>query len=81
MKIRYILLQKSLIFYLFYSHKGQVFSKEQIYDLIWGYDYAGNTSNLSSFVCKLRKKIEASPCKSTYISRDIGYKFDDKSIE
>lgn len=66
-----------------YSHKGQVFSKEQIYDLVWGYDYAGNTSNLSSFVCKLRKKIEPNPCKPTYIITvwGIGYKFDDKSIE
>lgn len=66
-----------------YSHKGQVFSKEQIYDLIWGYDYAGSTSNLSSFVCKLRKKIEPNPCRPTYIITvwGIGYKFDDKSIE
>lgn len=71
------------LLYFLYSHKGQVFSKEQIYDLVWGYDYAGNTSNLSSFVCKLRKKIEPNPCKPTYIITvwGIGYKFDDKFIE
>lgn len=65
---KYILRQKSLIFLSFlYSHKRQAFYKEQIYDLIWGYDYAGNTNNLSSFVCNLRKKIEPNICKSTYI--------------
>ena len=29
------------LLYFLFSHKGQVFTKEQIYEKVWGYDNAG----------------------------------------
>ena len=47
------------LLYFFYSHKGQVFTKEQLYENVWGFeDMPKDTSNLPSFIRKLRKKIE-----------------------
>ena len=59
------------------SHKGQVFTKEQIYENVWGYDNAPDASNLSSFIRKLRLKIEPYPDNPRYIITvwGVGYKF------
>ena len=68
--------QFDLLYFLF-SHKGQVFSKEQIYENVWGYDNAPDASNLSSFIRKLRLKIEPHPDNPRYIITvwGVGYKF------
>ena len=65
-----------LLHFLF-SHKGQVFTKEQIYEKVWGYDNAPDASNLSSFIRKLRLKIEPHPDNPRYIITvwGVGYKF------
>ena len=68
--------QFDLLFFL-YRHKGQVFTKEQIYENVWGYDNAPDASNLSSFIRKLRLKIEPHPDNPRYIITvwGVGYKF------
>ena len=68
--------QFDLLFFL-YRHKGQVFTKEQIYENVWGYDNAPDASNLSSFIRKLRLKIEPHPDNPQYIITvwGVGYKF------
>lgn len=65
------------LLYFLSSHKGQVFTKEQIYENVWGYDNATDASNLSSFIRKLRLKIEPYPEKPRYIITvwGVGYKF------
>ncbi len=65
------------LLYFLYSHKGQVFTKEQIYENVWGYDNMPDASNLSSFIRKLRLKIEPTPDKPRYIITvwGVGYKF------
>ena len=65
------------LLYFLSSHKGQVFTKEQIYEKVWGYDNAPDTSNLSSFIRKLRLKIEPHPDNPRYIITvwGVGYKF------
>ena len=65
-----------LLYFLFY-HKGQVFTKEQLYDNVWGYNNAPEGSNLTSFIRKLRMKIEPFPNNPQYILTvwGIGYKF------
>ena len=62
------------------SHQGQVFTKEQIYENVWGYDNAPDASNLSSFIRKLRLKIEPYPDNPRYIITvwGVGYKFSEK---
>lgn len=68
------------LLYFLVSHKGQVFSKEQLYNNVWGYDYPADANNLTSFIRKLRKKIEPDPDNPRYIItiRGAGYKFTEK---
>lgn len=70
------------LLYFLYSHKGQVFTKEQLYENVWGYDYAPDAKNLTSFIRKLRKKIEPDPDNPQYIITvwGIGYKFNKEAI-
>ena len=57
-------------------HAGQVFSREQIYEKIWGYDSEGNSSTVVERIKKIRAKFSAAADKE-YISTvwGIGYKW------
>ncbi|HBG4827892.1 TPA: winged helix-turn-helix transcriptional regulator [Clostridioides difficile] len=68
------------LLHFMYSHKGQVFTKEQLYENVWGYDDMPDTKNLTSFIRKLRKKIEPHPDNPQYILTvwGVGYKFSNK---
>lgn len=61
-------------------HKGQVFTKEQLYDNVWGYDYVSDAKNLTGFIRKLRMKIEPDPQSPKYILTvwGVGYKFNEE---
>lgn len=65
------------LFYFLYSHQGQVFSKEQLYENVWGYNHIYETKNLTGFIRKLRKKVEPDPNSPRYIVTvwGVGYKF------
>lgn len=68
------------LLYFLFSHKGQVFTKEQLYDSVWGFNNAPEGSNLTSFIRKLRKKIEPFPDSPQYILTvwGVGYKFNEE---
>ena len=57
-------------------HAGQVFSREQIYEKVWGYDSDGNSSTVVERIKKIRAKFSAAADKE-YISTvwGIGYKW------
>lgn len=61
-------------------HKGQVFTKEQLYEKVWGYEDVIDGRNLTSFIRKLRKKIEPTPDNPRYIITvwGVGYKFNEE---
>ncbi|NLU52020.1 MAG: response regulator transcription factor [Clostridiaceae bacterium] len=61
---------------LLIMHPGQVFSKEQIYEKVWGYDAEGDSSTVTEHVKKIRAKI-AEFDDTEYISTvwGIGYRF------
>lgn len=58
-------------------HPKQVFSRTQLLDNIWGYEFYGDESTVTVHVRRLREKIEPDPAKPTYIQTvwGIGYKF------
>jgi two-component system OmpR family response regulator len=58
--------------------QGVVFSREQLLEKVWGYDYAGDTRTVDVHVRWLRKKIEADPGKPKRILtvRSVGYKLE-----
>jgi DNA-binding response OmpR family regulator len=61
---------------LFVQHPRQVFSREQLFDLLWG-NY-GDRSAVSVYISRLRDKIEDDPRTPRYISTvwGAGYRFD-----
>jgi len=62
---------------LLIMHPGQVFSKEQIYEKVWGYDAEGDASTVTEHVKKIRAKIAEFDRDIEYISTvwGIGYRF------
>ena len=56
---------------------GQVFSREQLLEKVWGYDYAGETRTVDVHVHWLRKRIEEDPANPRYVQtvRGVGYVF------
>ena len=68
------------ILYFLARNRGEVFTKEQIYQAVWENDYLMDDSNIMAFIRKLRKKIEPNPDAPEYILTiwGIGYKFNDK---
>ena len=59
------------------KHPGQVFSRDQLLDNVWGFDYFGDASTVTVHVRRLREKLETSPTKPQYILTvwGVGYKF------
>jgi two-component system OmpR family response regulator len=58
------------------SNKGLVFSREQLLERVWGYDYAGETRTIDVHIRWLRQKIENDPSKPKKLQtvRGVGYK-------
>lgn len=50
-----------------FKAKDLVLFVEQLYENIWGYNYASDAKNLSSFIRRLRKKIEPNSDNPEYI--------------
>ena len=59
------------------AHRGEVVSREQLLDAVWGYDAAPFTRTMDMHIAKLRNKIEDSPMDPRYIMavHRVGYKF------
>jgi DNA-binding response OmpR family regulator len=60
--------------------KGIVFSREKLLDIIWGYDYFGDTRSVDIQITRLRKKLEEDPQNPEHIITvfGAGYKFNQK---
>lgn len=46
------------LFYFLASHPNQVFTREQLLDHIWGYEYVGDTRTVDVHIKRLREKIK-----------------------
>ncbi len=60
------------------KNRGLVFSREQLLNKIWGYDYVGGTRTVDVHIRWLREKIETNPEKPKRLItvRGVGYKLD-----
>ena len=65
------------ILHLLMRSPGRVFSKEQIYDLVWNEPYSGDYNVVMRHICNIREKIEDDPGQPLYIQtvRGVGYRF------
>lgn len=61
----------------FARHPGQVFSRGQLLDQVWGYSHNGYEHTVNSHINRLRRKIEADAEQSQYIETvwGVGYRF------
>lgn len=59
------------------SQRGQVFSREELLEKVWDYEYYGDVRTVDVTVRRLREKIEDNPSEPIYIltKRGIGYYF------
>lgn len=62
---------------VFATHPGKVYSRDELLDRIWGYEYDGDTRTVDVHVRHLRLKVERDPSNPEYIEtlRGIGYRF------
>jgi DNA-binding response OmpR family regulator len=65
------------LFAFLLRNPGQVFTREQLLEQVWGYDYAGETRTVDVHVHWLRGHIEADPSHPEYLHtvRGVGYVF------
>lgn len=65
------------------NHLGIVFSKEQIYDIVWKESYYGDYNIVMSHIWNIREKIEDNPSKPIYIQMvwGVGYRFNKKLVK
>jgi len=51
------------LLFLFLSNKGRVFSRDELLDRLWGYDYTGDTRTVDTHIRRLRVKLEKAGAK------------------
>ena len=62
----------------FHVHPGEVLSRDNILNAIWGIDYLGTTRTLDQHIAQLRKKIEMDPSNPMLITtiHGVGYRYE-----
>ncbi len=64
------------VLYFLASHPKQVFTREQLLDKIWGYDFVGDTRTVDVHIKRLRDKFEGDHPWSIKTVWGVGYKFE-----
>jgi two-component system response regulator ResD len=61
----------------FVRHPGQVFSRDQLMDAVWQYNFYSDTSTVTVHVRRLRSKIERDPSQPRWLQTvwGVGYRF------
>ncbi len=65
------------LLHLLASHPGRTYTREQLLNMLWGYQYSGYEHTVNSHINRLRSKIEKDLSKPHYIltSWGVGYRF------
>ena len=66
------------LLYFLASSPNQVFTREQLLDHIWGYEYIGDTRTVDVHIKRLREKIKGNDKWALTTVWGIGYKFEVK---
>ena len=67
------------LLYFLASSPNHVFTREQLLDQIWGYEYIGDTRTVDVHIKRLREKIKDNPNWALSTVWGIGYKFEVKA--
>ena len=59
------------------THPNKVYSRENLLNLVWGYDYPGDARTVDVHIRRLREKIEINPSEPKYVHTKwgVGYYF------
>lgn len=62
------------------EHPGKSYSREDLLNLVWGYEFSGYEHTVNSHINRLRSKIESDFSKPRYIltTWGVGYRFNDE---
>ena len=68
------------LLYTLAQHRGQVLSREQLIEHVWGHDYYSDERIADVHIGRVRKKLEDDPANPTLIVtvRGAGYRFEDE---
>ncbi len=70
------------LLYFLAKNPGRVFSREQLMETVWGYDYYGDARTVDTHVKKIREKISDQQVKSALATVwGVGYKFDPDALK
>ena len=63
---------------LLVANKGRAFTRDQILEKVWGYDYVGQTRTVDVYISWLREKLQgdSSTARSIVTIRGVGYRLD-----
>jgi two-component system, OmpR family, response regulator ResD len=66
-----------LLFFLA-RHAGQVFSRDQLLDNVWDFEFPGDDSTVTVHMRRLRSKVEIDPSRPRHLKTvwGVGYKFE-----
>ena len=66
------------LLYFLAKHPGQVFTRAQLLDQVWGYEFFGDASTVTVHMRRVREKIEPNPAEPLYLITvwGTGYKFE-----
>ncbi len=64
------------LLYFLASNPNKVFTRDQLLDRIWGYDYIGDTRTVDVHIKRIREKIKETPTWGIKTVWGIGYKFE-----
>lgn len=67
------------LLYFLASSPNQVFTREQLLDRIWGYEYAGDTRTVDVHIKRIREKIHDTDEWSIGTVWSVGYRFETKN--
>jgi two-component system, OmpR family, response regulator len=69
------------LLYYFVQHPRQVFTREQLLERVWGYQFYGDERTVDVHIKRLRKKIGTSQQPFFHTVWGVGYKFDESLVE
>ena len=66
------------LLYFLLSHQGRVFTRDQLLDNIWGYDFFGDSRTVDVHIKRIREKLDVNDTWSIKTVWGVGYKFEMK---
>jgi two-component system alkaline phosphatase synthesis response regulator PhoP len=75
--LRSISKREAMLLKLLIGRQGEVVSREDILQLVWGYDIIPSTRTIDNFILSFRKTFEPDPKTPRHFHsiRGVGYKF------